>query len=81
MARRHQDETAAAIAKAELHYYRTTPEPKDITRSSVRKDRWVFLFSERANLVAVYAIRWGANRVDVDPLNLKAFLNEYGSSH
>lgn len=63
--RRHQEETAAAIAKAELHYYRTTPHPACISRSAVRQDRWVFLFSERDNLVAVYSVTWGKNRVDV----------------
>lgn len=73
MIRRHRDETCAAIAKAELHYYRTTPHPKDITRSSVRGDRWVFLFSARDTLIAVYGIRWGKNRVGVDKMNLSDF--------
>ncbi len=71
--RRQREETAAAIAKAELHYYRTTPEPQDITRSAVREDRWVFLFCERNTLAAVYGIRWGMHRVDVDKLDVNDF--------
>lgn len=65
--KRHQDETGAAIAKAERHYYATTAQPAEITRSAVREDRWVFLFTDRSTVVAVYSVRWGKNRVDVTP--------------
>lgn len=62
---RSHDERSAAIAKAELKYLRSGAYG-DVVKASVHGDR-VFLFGLRKRLLAVYAVRWWRNRVDVFP--------------